>query len=149
MEQGLWTRVCLLKLKRFVAVCGRGESLSEWLLVTQLFWVLTYSVFCQFCGCNFLFFVHERNTPGWKILRVYISQSYCLFSLSQGLYKEALKRFEKIKDTDFQAMYQLGVMYYDGLGTKKDPVSNLAAHFLSFFYYRLIITRSFYVRMII
>ncbi|NXO77445.1 LR2BP protein, partial [Sitta europaea] len=39
----------------------------------------------------------------------------------QGLYKEALKEFEKIKDTDFQAMYQLGVMYYDGLGTKKDP----------------------------
>ncbi|XP_057879838.1 LRP2-binding protein isoform X5 [Melospiza georgiana] len=39
----------------------------------------------------------------------------------QGLYKQALKRFEKIKDTDFQAMYQLGVMYYDGLGTKKDP----------------------------
>ncbi|NXH48255.1 LR2BP protein, partial [Dicaeum eximium] len=39
----------------------------------------------------------------------------------QGLYKEALKQFEKIKDTDFQAMYQLGVMYYDALGTKKDP----------------------------
>ncbi|NXI87243.1 LR2BP protein, partial [Rhipidura dahli] len=39
----------------------------------------------------------------------------------QGLYEEALKHFEKIKDTDFQAMYQLGVMYYDGLGTKKDP----------------------------
>ncbi|XP_039920479.1 LRP2-binding protein isoform X2 [Hirundo rustica] len=39
----------------------------------------------------------------------------------QGLYEEALKQFEKIKDTDFQAMYQLGVMYYDGLGTKKDP----------------------------
>ncbi|XP_032915575.1 LRP2-binding protein isoform X2 [Catharus ustulatus] len=39
----------------------------------------------------------------------------------QGLYKEALKQFEKIKDTYFQAMYQLGVMYYDGLGTKKDP----------------------------
>ncbi|XP_056345820.1 LRP2-binding protein isoform X3 [Oenanthe melanoleuca] len=39
----------------------------------------------------------------------------------QGLYKEALEQFEKIKDTDFQAMYQLGVMYYDGLGTKKDP----------------------------
>ncbi|NWX33281.1 LR2BP protein, partial [Notiomystis cincta] len=36
-------------------------------------------------------------------------------------YEEALKQFEKIKDTDFQAMYQLGVMYYDGLGTKKDP----------------------------
>ncbi|NXU10012.1 LR2BP protein, partial [Pardalotus punctatus] len=39
----------------------------------------------------------------------------------QGLYEEPLKQFEKIKDTDFQAMYQLGVMYYDGLGTKKDP----------------------------
>ncbi|NXB05369.1 LR2BP protein, partial [Cnemophilus loriae] len=39
----------------------------------------------------------------------------------QGLYEEALKQFETIKDTDFQAMYQLGVMYYDGLGTKKDP----------------------------
>ncbi|XP_058693333.1 LRP2-binding protein isoform X2 [Poecile atricapillus] len=39
----------------------------------------------------------------------------------QGLYEKALKQFEKIKDTDFQAMYQLGVMYYDGLGTKKDP----------------------------
>ncbi|NWV99754.1 LR2BP protein, partial [Machaerirhynchus nigripectus] len=39
----------------------------------------------------------------------------------QGLYEEALKQFEKIKDRDFRAMYQLGVMYYDGLGTKKDP----------------------------
>ncbi|NWT82330.1 LR2BP protein, partial [Lanius ludovicianus] len=39
----------------------------------------------------------------------------------QGLYEEALKQFEKIKDRDFQAMYQLGVMYYDGLGTKKNP----------------------------
>ncbi|NXR64341.1 LR2BP protein, partial [Rhadina sibilatrix] len=39
----------------------------------------------------------------------------------EGLYEDALKEFEKIKDTDFQAMYQLGVMYYDGLGTKRDP----------------------------
>ncbi|NWW72803.1 LR2BP protein, partial [Climacteris rufus] len=39
----------------------------------------------------------------------------------QGLYEAALKQFEKIKNTDFQAMYQLGVMYYDGLGTEKDP----------------------------
>lgn len=119
-----------------MAVCRRGESLSEWLLVTQLSCgLLTYSVsvFCQFCGCNFLFFVHDRNIPSGKIVKVYISQSYCLFSLSQGLYKEALKQFEKIKDTYFQAMYQLGVMYYDGLGTKKDPVSNLAAQILFFF----------------
>ncbi|NWX50382.1 LR2BP protein, partial [Steatornis caripensis] len=39
----------------------------------------------------------------------------------QGLYEKALIQFEKIKDTDFQAMYQLGVMHYDGLGTKEDP----------------------------
>uniref|UniRef100_A0A8C5J013 LRP2-binding protein n=1 Tax=Junco hyemalis TaxID=40217 RepID=A0A8C5J013_JUNHY len=56
-----------------------------------------------------------------KALSCILILSYCLFSLSQGLYKQALKRFEKVKDTDFQAMYQLGVMYYDGLGTKKDP----------------------------
>lgn len=55
---------------------------------------------------------------------------HCLFCLSQGLYEEALMQFEKIEDTDFQAMYQLGVMHYDGLGTKEDPVSNLAVHFL-------------------
>ncbi|NXP08519.1 LR2BP protein, partial [Thinocorus orbignyianus] len=40
---------------------------------------------------------------------------------SQGLYEEALTEFEKIQDTDFQAMYQLGVMHYDGLGTEEDP----------------------------
>ncbi|XP_017691855.1 PREDICTED: LRP2-binding protein isoform X2 [Lepidothrix coronata] len=39
----------------------------------------------------------------------------------QGLYEEALTQFKKIEDTDFQAMFQLGVMYYDGLGTEKDP----------------------------
>ncbi|NXU55569.1 LR2BP protein, partial [Turnix velox] len=39
----------------------------------------------------------------------------------QGLYEEALREFEEIKDRDFQAMYQLGVMHYDGLGTKEDP----------------------------
>ncbi|KFP76600.1 LRP2-binding protein, partial [Acanthisitta chloris] len=39
----------------------------------------------------------------------------------QGLYEEAFNLFEKIEDTDFQAMYQLGVMHYDGLGTNKDP----------------------------
>lgn len=29
-------------------------------------------------------------------------------------------------------MYQLGVMHYDGLGTRENPVSNLAIHFLLF-----------------
>ncbi|KFR15148.1 LRP2-binding protein, partial [Opisthocomus hoazin] len=46
---------------------------------------------------------------------------HCLRCLSQGLYEEALTEFEKTKDTDFQAMYQLGVMHYHGLGTKEDP----------------------------
>ncbi|KAM6313426.1 LOW QUALITY PROTEIN: LRP2-binding protein [Aegotheles albertisi] len=38
----------------------------------------------------------------------------------RGLHEEALIQFEKIKDTDFQGTYQLGVMH-DGLGTKEDP----------------------------
>ncbi|XP_053114681.1 LRP2-binding protein [Hemicordylus capensis] len=36
-------------------------------------------------------------------------------------YEDALLQFEKTKDTDFQSMYQLGVMYYDGLGTQPNP----------------------------
>ncbi|KAL8207345.1 UNVERIFIED_CONTAM: hypothetical protein K2H54_054910 [Gekko kuhli] len=39
----------------------------------------------------------------------------------EGWYKDALLQFEQSKDTDFQSMYQLGVMYYDGLGTPPDP----------------------------
>ncbi|XP_062488234.1 LRP2-binding protein isoform X1 [Pezoporus occidentalis] len=39
----------------------------------------------------------------------------------EGLYEEALIQFEKIKDVDFQAMYQFGVMHYDGLGTTEAP----------------------------
>ncbi|XP_036155787.1 LRP2-binding protein isoform X5 [Myotis myotis] len=35
----------------------------------------------------------------------------------EGWYEEALEQFEEIKDHDHQAIYQLGVMYYDGLGT--------------------------------
>nr|XP_004666434.1 LRP2-binding protein isoform X2 [Jaculus jaculus] len=35
----------------------------------------------------------------------------------EGWYKEALEQFEEIKEKDHQATYQLGVMYYDGLGT--------------------------------
>lgn len=60
-------------------------------------------------------------------IRVYVP--FVLFCLSQGLYEEALIQFEKIKDVDFQAMYQLGVMHYDGLGTTEDPVSNIAVCF--------------------
>ncbi|XP_006882305.1 PREDICTED: LRP2-binding protein [Elephantulus edwardii] len=35
----------------------------------------------------------------------------------EGWYQEALDQFEEIKEKDHQAIYQLGVMYYDGLGT--------------------------------
>ncbi|KAL2077674.1 hypothetical protein ACEWY4_027178 [Coilia grayii] len=36
-------------------------------------------------------------------------------------YEEALKAFNSIKDHDPQALYQLGVMHFDGLGTPADP----------------------------
>lgn len=35
----------------------------------------------------------------------------------EGWYEEALEQFEEIEEEDHQATYQLGVMYYDGLGT--------------------------------
>ena len=41
----------------------------------------------------------------------------------QGWYEEALQQFEEIEEQDHQATYQLGVMYYDGLGTAADAVS--------------------------
>ncbi|KAM6440588.1 LRP2-binding protein isoform 1-T7 [Liasis olivaceus] len=37
----------------------------------------------------------------------------------EGWYEDALLQFEL--NTDFQSMYQLGVMYYDGLGTPPNP----------------------------
>ncbi|XP_049628352.1 LRP2-binding protein [Suncus etruscus] len=39
----------------------------------------------------------------------------------EGWYEEALEQFEEIKETSHQAIYQLGVMYYDGLGTEAEP----------------------------
>ncbi|KAI5211277.1 Lrp2-Binding Protein [Manis pentadactyla] len=38
----------------------------------------------------------------------------------EGWYEGALEQFEEIKENDLQATYQLGVMYYDGLGTATD-----------------------------
>ncbi|KAK1174832.1 LRP2-binding protein isoform X1 [Acipenser oxyrinchus oxyrinchus] len=38
----------------------------------------------------------------------------------EGWYEEARQQFEKIKENDLNALYQLGVMYYDGLGTQAD-----------------------------
>ncbi|KAM4706461.1 LRP2-binding protein [Discoglossus pictus] len=39
----------------------------------------------------------------------------------EGWYEDALLHFDKVKDKDYQALYQTGVMYYDGLGIKADP----------------------------
>ncbi|MEE6460806.1 hypothetical protein FKM82_001108 [Ascaphus truei] len=39
----------------------------------------------------------------------------------EGWYEDALLQFVKVKDKDYQALYQAGVMYYDGLGIKEDP----------------------------
>lgn len=45
--------------------------------------------------------------------------------LQQGHYTEAEAVFDGIKDREPQALYQLAVMYYDGLVTTADPVSFL------------------------
>ena len=45
------------------------------------------------------------------------------FYFEREIFDKALIAFERIKSTDFQAKYQLGVMYYDGIGTKPNPVS--------------------------
>ncbi|XP_037396421.1 LRP2-binding protein isoform X2 [Pygocentrus nattereri] len=39
----------------------------------------------------------------------------------EGRYTEARTMFDGIKDEESQALYQLAVMYYDGLGTTADP----------------------------
>ncbi|KAG8453707.1 hypothetical protein GDO86_000365, partial [Hymenochirus boettgeri] len=39
----------------------------------------------------------------------------------EGQYKQAFSFFENVKERDYQALYQTGVMYYDGLGIQEDP----------------------------
>lgn len=43
-----------------------------------------------------------------------------LFYYEQGLVEKALVYFERSKDFDFQSLYMLGVMLYDGIGCKPD-----------------------------
>ncbi|KAF7461095.1 Hypothetical predicted protein [Marmota monax] len=43
----------------------------------------------------------------------------------EGWYEEALEQFEEIKEKDHQATYQLGVMYYDGLGIAANAEWNI------------------------
>ncbi|XP_004579064.3 LRP2-binding protein isoform X1 [Ochotona princeps] len=44
----------------------------------------------------------------------------------EGWYEEALEQFEEIQEKDHQATYQLGVMYYDGLGTTANAEKGVA-----------------------
>ena len=44
------------------------------------------------------------------------------FYFEREMYEKAFVEFEKLKDRDMQALYQLGVMYYDGLGVQEDGV---------------------------
>uniref|UniRef100_A0A8C6QM62 LRP2-binding protein n=1 Tax=Nannospalax galili TaxID=1026970 RepID=A0A8C6QM62_NANGA len=58
-------------------------------------------------------FLKERIIRGDALAYFLRGQLY----FEEGWYEEALEQFEEIKDKDHQAIYQLGVMYYDGLGT--------------------------------
>ena len=44
------------------------------------------------------------------------------FIFEREMYEKAFEEFEKLRDRDMQALYQLGVMYYDGLGVQEDGV---------------------------
>jgi TPR repeat protein len=44
------------------------------------------------------------------------------FYFEREIYEKAIVEFEKLKDRDVQALYQLGVMYYDGLGVQENGV---------------------------
>ncbi|XP_036620664.1 LRP2-binding protein isoform X2 [Trichosurus vulpecula] len=59
----------------------------------------------------------ERIRKGDPLARFLRGQLY----FEEGWYEEALDQFEEIQESDHQAVYQLGVMYYDGLGTEANP----------------------------
>ncbi|XP_078252816.1 LRP2-binding protein isoform X2 [Rhinoraja longicauda] len=61
-------------------------------------------------------FLRKRIRDGDLQANFLLGQLY----FEEGCYETALEEFNNIKDCDFQALYQLGVMYYDGLGTKED-----------------------------
>ena len=44
------------------------------------------------------------------------------FYFEREIYEKAIVEFEKLKDRDVQALYQLSVMYYDGLGVQENGV---------------------------
>ena len=44
------------------------------------------------------------------------------FYFEREIYEKAFVEFEKLRERDVQASYQLGVMYYDGLGVQENAV---------------------------
>ena len=67
----------------------------------------------------------ERIQTGHKPSIFQLGQFY----FEREMYEKAFVEFDKIKETDFQAKYQLGVMYYDGLGVRENSV-NLESAFI-------------------
>ncbi|KAM4050384.1 LRP2-binding protein isoform 1-T3 [Anomaloglossus baeobatrachus] len=61
-------------------------------------------------------YLKNRIKNGDKPARFLLGQ----LCFEEGWYEHALFHFEKVKDEDYQALYQAGVMYYDGLGTPED-----------------------------
>jgi len=61
------------------------------------------------------------NSGGDKTAIFQLGQFY--FELDQ--FEKAFSQFDKIKEEDNQALFQLGVMSYDGMGVKSDPVTGV------------------------
>ncbi|XP_041476636.1 LRP2-binding protein-like isoform X1 [Lytechinus variegatus] len=58
----------------------------------------------------------DKVKKGDKVATFQLGQFY----FEQERYKEAKKYFYDIRENDLQAQYQLGIIYFDGLGTDKD-----------------------------
>lgn len=61
-------------------------------------------------------FLKDRIQGGEKRAHFLLGQ----LCFEEGWYEDALLHFEKVKDEDYQALYQAGVMHYDGLGSQED-----------------------------
>jgi len=60
-----------------------------------------------------------------SVKKVYDDKMLSKFSLAkicyqEGNYEQALEKFEEIKETDIQALYQIATMNYDGIGCSKN-----------------------------
>ncbi|XP_018416797.1 PREDICTED: LRP2-binding protein [Nanorana parkeri] len=61
-------------------------------------------------------YLKERIQEGDKQATFLLGQ----LCFEEGWYEDSLLHFHKVKDDDYQALYQAGVMYYDGLGIQED-----------------------------